>query len=301
MGYFYFWSQNRNVGDVYTITGYAYDANGSTGVVGATIALGAYSATSGAGGAYTISNVPSGTSGSMTCTLAGYSWTAKTISAMSGNLTAQNYTNAWWAAGGCAATAHACYRAIGAASFAASKVNLVSGGTHDLENGAAYPTWASGTGWSFVRTSSQYLASDFVIATGDSIFVRIANAATGASYYGCVVGGRNNADSNGIGINPYYGSSQVNFTNGNSVANAPHMVNGNLGIVATNGYKDGVSVVTLAGGHTNTTIAAYVGCLNDRGTATGFYTGDILAVAHYTGALSAGQITAVVAAMAALS
>jgi hypothetical protein len=72
----------------YTISGTVYDADGSTAVEGATVALGALTATSAANGTYTIADVPAGTSGSMTCTKTGYSWAAKTIAAMSGNLTA---------------------------------------------------------------------------------------------------------------------------------------------------------------------------------------------------------------------
>jgi hypothetical protein len=76
----------------YTISGTVYDADGSTAVVGATVALGALSAISGADGTYTISIIPSGTSGSMTCTKTGKAFAAITIAAMSGNLTSQNYT-----------------------------------------------------------------------------------------------------------------------------------------------------------------------------------------------------------------
>lgn len=85
-------NQPSSRGTAYTISGYAYDADGSTGVVGATVALGAYSGVSGAGGAYTITGIPPGTSGPMTCTKTGYSWGTKTIASMSANLTSQNYT-----------------------------------------------------------------------------------------------------------------------------------------------------------------------------------------------------------------
>jgi hypothetical protein len=76
----------------YTISGIVYDADGTTPVSGATVALGLLTATSGVDGTYTISNVPAGTSGSMTCTKGGYNWVAIAIAAMAANLTAQNYT-----------------------------------------------------------------------------------------------------------------------------------------------------------------------------------------------------------------
>jgi hypothetical protein len=116
-------SSNYTIDTGYTISGIVYDADGTTAVAGATIALGALTATSAADGTYTISSIPGGTSGSMTCTKAGYSWTAITVAAMTGNLTAQNYTNAWWAGGGSAAACVGAYIGKAAASQAASYVN----------------------------------------------------------------------------------------------------------------------------------------------------------------------------------
>lgn len=142
---------------LYTITGTVYDSDGTTAVQSATVALGALSATSAADGTYTISDVPAGTSGSMTCTKAGYIWTAITVSAMSGNLTGQNYTNAWWAYGGISANCLAAFQPFGAASYATSKVNLTGVSANDAADGPAYPGWAANTGWAFTAASSQYL------------------------------------------------------------------------------------------------------------------------------------------------
>src|SRR5512137_1867349 len=124
----------------YTISGTIYDADGTTVVAGATIALGVLSATSGADGKYTINNVPPGTSGSMTCTKTGYSWTTITVSAMTGNLTAQNYTNKWYAFGGILANVVAAYSAEGAANLTASLTNLANPGTHNAGIGVE-PGW----------------------------------------------------------------------------------------------------------------------------------------------------------------
>lgn len=48
----------------------------------------------------------------------------------------------WWQAGGTTG-AVAAYLAKGAASYAASKVNLVSPGTYDLTDGATFPGWVA--------------------------------------------------------------------------------------------------------------------------------------------------------------
>jgi len=68
----------------------------------------------------------------------------------------------------------AAYDAYSAASYAASKVNLLNSGTYDLADGVAYPTWAAGTGWTFAAANSQYLATGIIPAAFDqtwSIFV----------------------------------------------------------------------------------------------------------------------------------
>jgi hypothetical protein len=59
----------------------------------------------------------------------------------------------WWSVGG--HTAVAAYQAIGAASYAASLVNLANPSTYDAVDGVA-PSWDAGTGWTF-NGSTQYL------------------------------------------------------------------------------------------------------------------------------------------------
>ena len=62
----------------------------------------------------------------------------------------------WWLSGGInAANAIVVYQPKGAASYAASLVNLANPGTYDAYAGSA-PTWAAGTGWTF-NGSTQYL------------------------------------------------------------------------------------------------------------------------------------------------
>src|SRR4030042_266315 len=66
----------------------------------------------------------------------------------------------WWLAGGIsAANCLAAYQPKGAASYAASKVNLANPGTYDAVDGVAFPTWAAATGWTF-NGVAQYLTSN---------------------------------------------------------------------------------------------------------------------------------------------
>lgn len=80
----------------------------------------------------------------------------------------------WYLNGGISkANCVAVYQPKGAASYAASKVNLVTPGTYDLSDGAAFPTWAFATGWTF-NGATQYLtvASALVSAVPLSLVCR---------------------------------------------------------------------------------------------------------------------------------
>lgn len=283
----------------YTISGTVYDANGTTAVANATVALSSYSATSAANGTYTISNVPAGTSGSMTCTLAGYRWTAITVAAMSGNLTAQNYTNAWWAAGGIAASAVAAYKPKAAADYATSKVNLVNPGTYNCTDGAAYPTWDSTNGWKFAGASSQYLDAGFpVAATGWSYICQFSNV---SGLDGYLFGVYNNATTTLVGIAPNVTANLHGYWNGRTYRSVSlGKTSGNLAICATKGYfNDGAADDS---GITNAFVPTgnvYIGGLNKDGTLTSQITAYIQAIAFYNSDISAA-ISPLYTAMAAL-
>ncbi len=53
----------------------------------------------------------------------------------------------WWDLNGTITSCVAAYQPKGAASYAASKVNLANSGTYDLTDGTAYPGWDTSTGW----------------------------------------------------------------------------------------------------------------------------------------------------------
>lgn len=154
----------------YTISGTVYDADGTTAVASATVALGTATATSGADGTYSITGLAAGVSGSMTCTKTGYYWTAKTINAMAGDLTAQNYTNAE-------------YAAVLAQVYSASEVwplvNIASGTTITATKLSA----RNGTlaGWDLRNTAGPFVGTLAPYADGANDYANIysSNGSTG--------------------------------------------------------------------------------------------------------------------------
>lgn len=255
-------------GPKYTISGYAYDANGTTAVSGATIAFGALSTTSAGDGSYTLAGVPKGSSGSMTCTLAGYSWTAISIAAMSANLTSQNYTNAQWAAGGCAALCVGAWNPMGAADYAASKTTLAGSAT--CVDGAAFPTWDAVNGWKFAKASTQYLVTDLVPSGNQtwSMLVRFSNG-DGATAYEALAGCQSAATFFWILPTSSPNANTHATGNGSTVAltNNPEYTTGRLALCGRKFYADGSLIDTLAAGTGTQTYAMYIGARNNVGSA----------------------------------
>jgi hypothetical protein len=273
----------------YTISGTVYDADGSTPVEGATVALGALSAESAANGTYTINSIPPGTSGSMTCTKAGYSWTAITVSAMSGNLTGQDYDNAWWATGGIGASCVGAYRGLGAASYAASLINLANPGTNDLIDTGHVPGWAAATGW--VGASGKYLATGISgVGQGWTMIARIGD---GADVGTSLVMGN-------VAAGKYFGMLNTNGTQ-HSICNAlvntvgARVLTGVLAVAGRNTFLDGVADGTL-GVDAATSGEMYLLAIN---TLAGFLNGNLYAAALYNSVLS--NVPALTTAMAALT
>jgi hypothetical protein len=274
----------------YTISGTVYDADGSTPVEGATVTLGELTDTSAADGTYTIADVPAGTSGSMTCTKTGYSWTAITVAAMSGNLTTQNYTNAWWAGGGSAAGCYGAFRAIGAASLAASYVNIITPGTGNLTTIAA-PTFDAATGWTC--NGSQALLFPLAIATGSSAMFRYSDRVGDGCFFGSAVGSADFAVQQS-GATRY-------FDNGTQTSVVNAATSGVIGLTDY-GYSNGTAITTQMSGAGDHASGAGIGG-NKTGAAnvSASFNGKIQAVAFYNIILTPTQVGIITTAMANLT
>lgn len=280
----------------YSISGVVYDADGVTPVADATVALGLLTATSGADGTFTISDIPPAASGSLTCTKTGYSWTAKTIAAMSGNLTAQNFTNRWWAAGGSAGNIVGAYQAIGAASYNASKTNLANPGTYDLVEGTA-PAWAVDTGWvGDGATNSRYIKTGILADQATySIIFRLSGISTSSGY----PGGWNITTNMRFAVLADNGVGKVQYRYGNlDPGISPAFSAGTLALSGGYGYRNGVIDTTQAT-PSSAGREVILLALNSNDTPAGYLVGNLLAAAIYSGPIT--SILAVHTAMMALT
>ena len=203
----------------------------------------------------------------------------------------------WWEPTTGSFTCVAAYQAKGAASLAASYVNLANPGTYDLTLGDA-PTFDAATGWTFNGTSD-YLKTGIVPAGAYSIAARFSNA-SGSN--GWTVGTFNASDSKSFGLYPRQGGAARNYFNvGDRWISGGALTAGVMGFANKAAYLNGSSDGTIGAGTSTFDADLYIGARNNDGFGVVFfYTGNILAVAIYSTTLDATQMAEVSANMAAL-
>lgn len=204
----------------------------------------------------------------------------------------------WWLLGGLVnANAIGIYKPIGAASLAASYVNLANPGTNDAAPGTA-PTWAAATGWTFAGASSQYLTTG-IVPTNDqtwSMIIRVASMTTDGSFRYPI--GKSDSVTNrfAIGMN----TTQIQYGNGGALTISASVTAGVFAVAGATAYRNGVAESGACGAASGTaTLPLYIGARN-LGAPDGPITGNVLAVAIYNTTLTAAQVLAVSNAMGSL-
>lgn len=210
--------------------------------------------------------------------------------------------SSWWLSGGIdPANCIVAYQPKGAASYAASKVNLTGNTDYNAVDGAAYPSWDGSTGWTFTGASSQYLNSG-VIPTLDQTWSAIVRMYATAMNNSCIFFSRS-------GKNLDFGLFQSNFTSFyphntiNTLITITSVQNSDvtLAVVGKRGYKDGYILEGTIADSTGTgTKSIYIGAGNISGSPNYYYSGRIYALAIYNGTLTGPQVLAIHTAMAAL-
>lgn len=208
----------------------------------------------------------------------------------------------WWLAGGIdAANAIAAYQPIGAASLAASYVNLANPGTNDAAPGTA-PTFSAVTGWGFAAASSTYLLTGITPAPGWSMICRFSGLTDGVNNQ-WLCGCQNTASNRRfyLLVNAAAANAVV-YGAGGAVSVSPDLLAGVLAVAGQQGYRDGVANGGAIGGWTDPPSPPniIIGALQTQSTVTGHSTCNIQAVAIYDTTITADQVAAVTEAMNAL-
>lgn len=204
----------------------------------------------------------------------------------------------WWEPTTGSFTCVAAYQPIGAASLAASYVNLANPGTYDATAPVLGPLFNTSDGWEFTNvTPRRYLATGLSPAAGWTMLVRFSNGG-GNGLLGLY---KYTATTGGWAIFPNI-SSKVYYYGAGELQVSPGATSGVLGIAGADAYRDGVDEGNIPAGTFPSFNNLYIGALYD-GTnykAGTEYSGKIQAVAIYSTTLDATQVAEVSAAMAAL-
>lgn len=202
----------------------------------------------------------------------------------------------WWLAGG-APTPVAVYQPKGAASLAASYVNLVNPGTYDAALGTA-PT-LDASGWVFVTASSQWLDTTIVMQTGYSSLVRFSGATNGLRY---AIGSYSASPDKFYQIGPdltFLGTTAVMFGAGAYVQRTPVLAGGVLAIAGQQPYRDGAADgAVIAAGSGFPAYSLTIGVRNGA-SRFGYFSGSVQAVAIWE--TSTGHATWMPAVSAAVA
>ena len=201
----------------------------------------------------------------------------------------------WWEAGG-ATGAVAVYQPIGAADLSTS-YNDLSGNGNNATPGVA-PTWDAVNGWKFSGT--QYLNTGIVPTPSYSMAVRYTNA----TIAGRILVGQTDAGAvanrfviqafDGAGANVVYSNSSSGFS-----FVPPGLASGVLAISGASAYRNGIFDIALPADGIYL-FQIVLGGYNAGGTPAPNFNGNMQAFAIYNNTLSAAQVAAISAAMAAL-
>lgn len=220
------------------------------------------------------------------------------------NVAAMSAGGVWYLAGGVsAANCVAAYQPKGAASLAASYINLANPGTYDATAPTAAPTFAAATGWTF-NGSAQYLTTGVVPAANYSMIIRYSD---GTDAVNTVLAG---AFTNPYTvptscmlfyIHPWNAPDYAIFANGQYVIGTADFTSGVLAIAGPQGYANGAPHGATIGAWVGTAAQAItIGARNSNGTVNSFCPCKMQALAIYNVALTAPQVLAITTAMQSL-
>lgn len=226
---------------------------------------------------------------------------------------AASSASTWWDLDGTITSCVAAYQPKGAASYAASKVNLTGNAVYNLSDGAAYPSWNSATGWLFNGSLTQYLTVPSAILTDAPITIVAKYKCTKTGEVNAIAGIYDTAAFNGFNLcisNTNVIRAYVYAGANNSYADSTSVISKDVTQTAEAVYASATSRAAYLDGSnkgTNTTSrtptgldTTFIGALHNGTGLYYLFDGYIECVAFYSEAFSDEQITAIHNAMNAL-
>lgn len=204
----------------------------------------------------------------------------------------------WWEPATGSFTCVAAYQAKGAASLAASYVNLANPGTNTAAPGVA-PDFDTAYGWDF-NGSSMYLTTGLIPTTDWSAIVRFSDGGTASNY----LFGVQNVDTGAVyGIRPNDGFTALTYYNAGAggTGGGSAITSGVPAIAGKTAYLNGSFHAAISAGAGTWSNPMVVGARNQHPFGISAYTAArIQAIAFYSTTLDATQVGEVTTAMAAL-
>ena len=205
-----------------------------------------------------------------------------------------------WLSGGVpSANCVAAYQPKGAASLAASYINLTGNATYNAAPGVK-PTWDAVNGWKFDGT--QHLTTGVVpITAAWSVIMRVSNSSSNGLH---LTGAYNPATTRYFLMTNNVAGNIVFYASGGGGSNASPCLSGGAGVICmagTRAYRNGIDEgVTLGGGSGAAVLALYIGASNLNDSPFQRSVVYVQAWYAYDISLTPQQAAAISAAMAAL-
>lgn len=199
------------------------------------------------------------------------------------------------------ATCVAAYQPILALDYATSKINLANPGVQDAGDVNGGCNWDAANGWSFASGDVTGKVYGAVVNTGYTIITRFSNGI--ASNDGALWGISGTVGAYESYVFPKRTSSNVvrYSKHGTVVDKAPGTSSGIIAVAGTLAYRDGVDEgITLVNTMLNQNLGIGYRTQTTVANVQSQWTGSIQALAIYNTALTAAEIAALTAAMAAL-
>jgi hypothetical protein len=204
-----------------------------------------------------------------------------------------SYTE-WWNLDGLITPANclAAYQPIGAADYAASKINLANPGTYNATDSAA-PDWDATNGWDFNGTTHRLLTG-IVPAAGYTMIVRFSNY-NQSVVNGIIIGFAASATQR-FNIQPVKSTGHFYCYGDAAIDTGSFLSNGIMCMAGDDCYLNGSLEATLSGTWGATIYQIGIGA---SGAAAGANFADtyIQAVAIYDTAITSDQVSALTAAI----